>query len=330
MHRATVPVLILVCVVIAAALAWMTLNRSETEEAGVQQARRVAPFHRLEVGGLVRVTLVQGDAEAVDVQVPADAGAVDVTVRDGTLVISGHDHPQFLGWIFGARHRDRAARVAIRFRTLEAIALSGAVRLEAPALHTDSLAIDASGGSSLRIADLQATALRVSGSGALDARIAGRVDNEEVSISGAGSYRADELHADHASVDVSGIGNVVVYAGDTLRATISGAGNIEYLGDPQVTEDVSGIGRVRRREHRSSIEDAPNPAEPSAPSALSGPPEDQCNADGASAASLNSSRSPVAGSMSGCTPGWQRMSVTRQSASNATSIAATSRTGSYG
>ena len=330
MHRATVPILILVCVVIAAALAWLTLNRSETEETSVRQARRVAPFHRLQVGGLARVTLMQGDAEAVDIQVPAGGSAVDVTVHDGTLVVSGHDHPQILGWFFGARGRDRAVLVTIHFRTLEAIVLSGAVRLDAQALHTDRLAIDASGGSSLQIADLQATTLRVSGSGALDARIAGRVDNEEVSISGAGSYRADDLHADHASVDVSGIGNVVVYAGDTLRASISGAGNIEYLGDPQVTEDVSGIGRVRRREHRSSIEDEPHPAASSAPSALSGQPEDQCNADGANPASLNSSRSPVARSISGCTPGWQRMSATRQSASSAASIAATSRTGSYG
>jgi len=47
---------------------------------------------------------------------------------------------------------------------------------------------------------------------------------------------------------VSGVGNVVVNAEQTLQASISGAGNIEYLGDPHVTEQISGIGRIKRRE----------------------------------------------------------------------------------
>jgi hypothetical protein len=50
------------------------------------------------------------------------------------------------------------------------------------------------------------------------------------------------------TVSVSGVGNVIVNAQRTLKASISGAGVIEYLGDPQVTEHVSGIGRVRRHD----------------------------------------------------------------------------------
>ena len=47
---------------------------------------------------------------------------------------------------------------------------------------------------------------------------------------------------------MSGVGNVVLHADQTLDASISGAGVIEYVGNPTVTEHVSGIGRVRRRE----------------------------------------------------------------------------------
>jgi hypothetical protein len=98
------------------------------------------------------------------------------------------------------------------------------------------------------IDDLQATSLRVDGSGALKAEIAGRVDDEHVSISGAVNYRAERLRATNATVSVSGVANVVVHAERKLRASISGAGLIEYVGDPEVTEHVSGMGRVKRRD----------------------------------------------------------------------------------
>ncbi len=253
MRRALLPLLILGCVVIAGALAWFTLNHARMPKTPAEsttttlQSRSVPPFHRIEVGGVTDVTLVQGDAESVEMSMPAGGAGVDAAVRNGSLVVSGRDRPRTWFWLFGSRSKEPAARITIRFRTLDAIALSGAVKLDAGALRANTLEIAATGGSSLRIGQLDAERLLVAGSGALDAKIAGRVVDESVAISGAGSYRAEGLHADHASVDVSGIGSVVVYADKTLRATISGAGSIEYLGDPQVSQHVSGIGSVRRR-----------------------------------------------------------------------------------
>lgn len=253
MRRALLPLLILVCVAIAAALAWLTLNHARMPRApaastpATLQTRSVAPFHRIEVGGVADVTLIQGDAESVEISVPAGGAAVDATVRNGSLVVARRDRARTWFWLFGSGSKEPASRITIRFRTLDAIALSGAVKLDAGTLRTQTLEIAASGGSSLRIGQLDAQRLRVAGSGALDATIAGRVVDETVAISGAGSYRAEGLHADHASVDVSGIGSVVVDADKTLRATISGAGSIEYLGDPQVSQHVSGVGSVRRR-----------------------------------------------------------------------------------
>ena len=253
MRRALLPLLILGCVATAAALAWFTLNYARMPKAPgpstttTLQTRSVAPFHRIEVGGVADVTLVQGDAESVEMSVPSGGSGVDAVVHNGSLVVAGRDRPRTWFGFFGSGSKEPAAHITVRFRTLDAIALSGAVKLDAGAMRARTLEIAASGGSSLRIAQLDADRLRVAGSGALDAKIAGRVVDETVAISGAGSYRAADLHADHASVDVSGVGSVVVYADKTLRATISGAGSIEYLGDPQVSQRVSGIGSVRRR-----------------------------------------------------------------------------------
>ena len=341
MRRALLlPLLILACVVVAAMLAWFTLNRARlpatatgtgTAATMTSETRSVAPFHRIDVGGTADVTLVQGDAESVEIESPVGSTAVRTAVHDGRLVIAGRHLPRSFLWLFGSGAKHPAPRITIHFRTLDAIALSGAVKLDAPTLRTDTLRIVASGGSSLRIDRLDATQLRVSGSGALDARISGRVVAEDVSISGAGDYRADRLLADHATVDVSGVGQVVLHAEKTLRATISGAGSIEYLGDPRVTEHVSGIGRVRRRGSESSTENGGRPVERGAAFTAAARDGHQCSAAGSPPpASLNSRRSPVVPSTSACTPGWMRMSETRQSASSETSIAATSRTASYG
>jgi hypothetical protein len=236
-------------VLLAALLAWLTLNRTgePSRAATPTQHHALAPFHEVAIGGTARVTLVQGDDESLDIEASSRGVRVEAEVRNGRLVIDARDRRRWWSGLFGRRNAD-PARIAIRFRSLDAIALSGSVRLTAPKLAATSLRIRASGGSALSIEDLRATSLRVDGSGALEADLAGRVDDEKVSISGAGNYRAERLFANDVTVTVSGVGNVVLRAERTLRANISGAGVIEYAGDPVVTEHVSGIGRVKRRD----------------------------------------------------------------------------------
>lgn len=250
MNRALLPLMIVVCVAIAAGLAWLTLNRREGPQPAPATTRVVdlPPFHRVAIDGIATVTLVQGDRERVEVEVPAGGRAVTARVRDGTLDVSASERSRSWTWMFGTRERNRAVRVVVMYKSIDRLALSGAVKVVAGPMHADTLAIDASGGSSLRIEPLTAKRLDVSGSGALDARIAGTVDDENVSISGAGSYHAEDLRAQRAKVDVSGVGSVVLRVEQTLDASISGAGNVDYFGDPEVKEAVSGIGRVRHRE----------------------------------------------------------------------------------
>ncbi len=299
MPRNSLPWLILATVFVAAALAWLSLTRGGGVGGGERQAttsesQALPPFHSIEIGGAANVTLVQGDTESIVIVAPAHGVTVTADVADGRLVIGSRDRRRW--WHRAFAHGNlQPANVTIRFRTLDNLALAGTVKLNAPRLTTTALRIAASGGSTLAIDDLQASSLRVSGSGALHADLAGSVDDETVSISGAGAYRAERLHAVHATVSVSGVGNVVLHAEKTLRASISGAGVIEYVGDPQVTEHVSGIGRVKRRE--TSLAPGMRVA--------------QCAAStGAGPESLNSSGAPVAGSRSACTPSRILMSAT--------------------
>jgi hypothetical protein len=78
--------------------------------------------------------------------------------------------------------------------------------------------------------------------------LSGRAATQNVTISGAGDYRAADLASEDASVTVSGAGRVVVRVEKTLAVGLSGAASVEYLGNPRVTQQISGAGRVKRRD----------------------------------------------------------------------------------
>jgi hypothetical protein len=91
--------------------------------------------------------------------------------------------------------------------------------------------------------------LTSTGSGALQApNSAGASTSSTYRFPAQGSYNAERLTAADTTISVSGVGNVIVNARRTLKASISVRASSEYLGDPQVTEHVSGMGRVRRHD----------------------------------------------------------------------------------
>jgi putative autotransporter adhesin-like protein len=312
MRRATLPLLVLGCIVVAAALAWWTLNRGGAASAGevVTENRAVAPFRKLDVTGNVDITLLPSAREEVVVEGPPGVQSrVRARVEGGTLMITGGETRRWWSVIIGGSRSTPTPKVTVKFRTLEAIALAGTVKMSAARLEADTLRIAAAGGSSLRIDDLQAHALKLSGAGALKATLGGKVVDQEISISGAGEVHAEQLASENARVSVSGAGSIVLRVEKTLRASISGAGSVEYYGNPEVRQQVSGVGRVKRRDSAR--------AEGLRVAAYREPL--QC-----SASARNSSGTPVAASRSAWTPASTRMSVTRQSRNKAVSVCTTS------
>lgn len=212
MRRSALPVVIVACVIVAAVLAWLAVGRmfrAAAEDAAGPPASEVRPvgeFSKLDVSGLVNLTIIQANRREVVVEAArGQASRVRSEVSGNTLRITVRP-PR------GKRIRDAAdpdLRVVVRTPSIEAIELSGAVKLAAPALAVPALAIDASGAASIRIDALQVDSLRFVGSGA---------------------------------------GIVVVNAEKSLRVDLSGAGVVEYLGNPELEEHVSGLGRIKRRD----------------------------------------------------------------------------------
>lgn len=251
MRRSALPVLVVACIVVAAVLAWLVTQRvmrgtAEQAASGptVAETRTPGDFTKLDVTGHLDLVVVQGPTPSVVVEVPeGEQRNVRTRVDNGTLEIKVGTH----GWK-GLGGERGLPRVVVTAPTYEAIAVAGTVRVASPALDVPSLRIAASGATTIKIDSLKAQSLRLAGSGAVKGELAGRVTDQSISLSGAGSIDAPQLVSETAKVSVSGAGKVVVNAEKSLRVSLSGAGSVEYLGNPDVKESVSGIGRVKRRE----------------------------------------------------------------------------------
>ena len=239
------PILALVVAASAALLGPPDAAPAHAAEALVADTLPVGPFDRVEFTGHAELVLVQGDKEAVQVAGSPKAHArIRVRSQDGRLRIDASEATSWWSWLGSG---GRGPAITVHFRTLESLDMSGAVKVTSVAIHGKTLRISASGATSMKVDALSVESLRFSGSGAVKGEFAGSAAEQEISISGAGAYRAPKLVSERAAVTVSGAGKVVVNARKKLDAAISGAGAIEYYGEPELKQRVTGAGKITRR-----------------------------------------------------------------------------------
>jgi hypothetical protein len=233
---------------IAVATICMTLATSGGYAADVLiETRAVASFSRIEVEGQAEITLRQGRTEAVTMEATGQGlKQIRTDVRGRTLRISMDDQGHWWQWMTSGS-ATRTPRITIDLIQLERIEAAGAVNITADSLKANELRLEFAGACKLKIGDLQATKLRLDGAGAIKAEIAGKVAEQSIDLSGAGSYLAVDLISDNVAVQVSGAGKAIVNARTLLKADVSGAGLVEYAGNPRLEQEISGIGKIRRR-----------------------------------------------------------------------------------
>jgi hypothetical protein len=86
------------------------------------------------------------------------------------------------------------------------------------------------------------------GNGAGTFTIIGVSKDAEINISGACKFNGEDFKINNASIQISGIGTVAIWAVDSLTADISGVGNIKYRGTPNTRLRRSGFGSIKRIE----------------------------------------------------------------------------------
>jgi predicted ester cyclase len=199
------------------------------------EAREIQDVQAVSLQGVGTLLIAQGDTESLTIEAePKVLRRIETEVRGGTLTI----RPA----------RSFTTREAITYhlmvKQLSAIELSGAGVVEVPALSSEQLRLTLDQAGSLTIEQLTATTLEVASSGNGAITLAGSVDQQTVTLSGAAQYDASGLQSRAAAISADGAAQAVVNVTETLQASAGGAARIQYIGNPEVSEDVSAAGSV--------------------------------------------------------------------------------------
>ncbi|HEY7033878.1 MAG TPA: head GIN domain-containing protein [Thermomicrobiales bacterium] len=207
----------------------------------VSEPREVAGFTDIDLSGTGSLHLTQGETETLTVRTDDNIlPLIQTEVRDGTLRIwiDGRGHPHGIG--------PTQLSYEVGVKSLAAITVSGAAQIETGSLVGDDLRLNVSGSAQVSLVELTATSLHVDSTGGSSFAVAGTVDQQAITINGAGEYQAKGLASRSAIVEVNGAGHAAVRVGEELNVTVNGAGVVEYLGNPKVQQQVQGVGVVRQ------------------------------------------------------------------------------------
>jgi hypothetical protein len=181
------------------------------------EKRSVAEFNAIEVGGIFEVEVVAQKEFSVEVE--ADDNLLQfirTEVKGGTLEISTEKKISPRGRI----------HVRVSAPDIESLQVSGASKLSLANLKNDSLKVDASGASKIKVD--------------------GETKNLEIELSGASKIEAEALKAENVNVAGSGASCASVNVSGDLKADLSGASKVTYAGSPRNLEkSTSGASSVR-------------------------------------------------------------------------------------
>ena len=186
----------------------------------VSESRNVSDIRGVELSGDGNLEIEQSGTESLTIS--ADDNILPLLkseVRNGRLILSERENIDF--------QAAKRVRYKLAVKNLNEIGLSGDGHVDAKGVVTDKLKIS------------------ISGDG--DIRTAGNAEEQEINVSGDGSYKGQDLNSKIARVNISGDGSATLTVSDKLNANISGDGSVEYSGNPTVSQNISGDGSVRKR-----------------------------------------------------------------------------------
>lgn len=138
--------------------------------------------------------------------------------------------------------------VAVRGMTTSAAVLqleiAGAGTIDLAEVRALALAIEVSGAGQLSATGVEADEIGVEVSGSGRVSLAGSADSLQVAVSAASLLRASQLRTIHADIEITGVGQAVVWAEDSLQARVDGAGRVLYRGAPMVRQTMQRGGEL--------------------------------------------------------------------------------------
>lgn len=202
-------------------------------------------FTGLHFKSLGEVYLIQAESCSLKIEGREDLiTKVKTDVQEGVLsIIYDSEDADWsdIEWISG----DHDIRYYVTLENLQVLNLEGAGSVQGTNLQGETLSMAHSGSGAIILKRLQYQELDLDLSGLGEIQIEGEVQKQNLDLSGAGNYKAENLQSQVANVTLSGSGLVQIWVEEELNADLSGAGSIEYKGDPKVEESNTGVGRIK-------------------------------------------------------------------------------------
>ena len=109
-------------------------------------------------------------------------------------------------------------------------------------------ALDVSGASGATVSNVKTDSLKLEASGASKIKIDGEANSLESEATGASKIDAEGLKVENADVEANGASNTTVSATNELKANASGASTIYYTGEPKnISPKSSGASSVKKK-----------------------------------------------------------------------------------
>jgi len=123
--------------------------------------------------------------------------------------------------------------------------VSGSGKIGITEIDTPRLDLRIAGSGDVDLDALSAAKLNTEITGSANLNLKGKVDQQELSVAGSGTYRAPDLISNFTYVEVMGSGDVDVNVQKKLTAELSRGANLVYHGSTGLDVDMSGEGKYR-------------------------------------------------------------------------------------
>lgn len=192
----------------------------------VTKTRSTDSYNEIKLVGSMNVKLVSGSEGSIQVEAESNLQEYIITeVNNGTLKISTED-----GYNLAPK---KEILVTVPFESLNHISVTGSGDIwTQDKINAKKMEVQVTGSGDIKL-DLSAETIegKITGSG--DIQLRGNSRNFECNVTGSGDFDAYELKADIVTASVSGSGDIMVYASNSLKASVSGSGDIVYKGNPE-------------------------------------------------------------------------------------------------
>lgn len=185
-----------------------------------EQVRKVDTFYGVNIKGPVNIYVDVGKAQSVKVSGRPDyVGKISTVVEGGVLRV--------------IYEKDQNGSVDMKD--------GDKITITVPALTSFRVL----GAGESRVTNISGERIDISFEGAGALYASGNVKLLRMKGQGVGSMDTKDLHAERADVNFNGMGEVKVYASDTLNMVVGGMGNFTYFGNPKhVNKSATGIGKI--------------------------------------------------------------------------------------